>query len=360
MKFTVSQSELNRAMQFVASAIDGKSTLPVMSNVLITADADSITLSGTNGELEKLITISADVKEHGETTVPAKKMTDFAKNADPSKDVTLELKNAKASIKSGRAKWQLNTLPAKEYPEFMSIDESESIECDIALLVDAVKRCSPTMANNDTRYYLNGMLFDIDGTTMTVVATDGHRMNFYEMPISESQPRQIIIPRASVNDIVKMISKGSEASIVIGKDNIKVSVDGMVMYSKLVDGRYPDYKRVVPSDCPVTATINTEEFRSSVRRTIPITTKINNGILFGFAGDSLTISATNEVSEQGTESMPCHISGGSMEIGFNGAYVMDALSSINEENTTINMSNSSSSVIINEGPFSAVLMPVRF
>jgi DNA polymerase-3 subunit beta len=358
MKFTVTQHDLNNALAFVASAIERKTTLPVMANVMLTAADGRLSLSGSNGEVEKRITIIADVEDWGSITVPAAKFLDFAKNADNSKDITFTVKDNKAIVNSGRSRWSLQTLPSSEFPEFMSIEGAETLSLDISKLIDGISRCAPTMAQQDVRYYLNGMLFDVNGDTMTVVATDGHRMSSYRIDTNASFERQAIIPRKAILDILKMISKASDATIEIGKDNVKVAVGEMVMYTKLVDGKFPDYKRVIPNDFNSSVNLNTEELRNAVKRTLPLSNQYN-AMSFDFVDGSLTIESTNAEHENAVEVIPASIEGSDINIGFNGAYVMDMLGSISGEDITFNLASSGSSAKIEEGDFVAVLMPLR-
>lgn len=358
MQFTTTQNDLNQALQFVASAIDGKSTLPVLNNVLIQAEAGRVVISGTNAEVEKRITIPAKVEQDGSITVPAKKFQDFAKNADPQKDIKLTVANNKATVQSGRSRWQLVTIPASEYPEFMQVKGSEPVSVDVNKLIDGIKRCGSAMGVNDVRYYLNGMLLDVKPGSVTLVATDGHRMSMYALDTDAQIDRQAIVPRQTVLDINKMISRAIDATIELGVDNIKVTVGNMEMYSKLIDGKFPNYKAVIPSDLPVSAEMNTEEFRSAVRRTLPLTNQYG-AMLFAFADGQLVMNATNQQHEEATEDIPAAFTS-PVEIGFNGNYTMDMLNSVTSETMTLQMKDGNSSARVDDGDYTAVLMPIRF
>lgn len=360
MKFTTTQKALSDSMAFVASAIERKTTLPILANVLIEAANGKITLSGTNTELEKRTSIEADVKQEGTITVPAQKFFDFAKNADPDKNVTVTVKDGKAAINSGRRRWNLSTLPADQYPEFMVIEGAESLSVDISELAEGVKRCSPTMAVNDVRYYLNGMLFEAKEGKLNIVATDGHRLGKYSIDTDYDGERAVIVPRQAVTDILKMLGKSQDAYIEIGRDNIKVTAGDMVMYSKLVDGKFPDYNRVIPRDLPISANLNTDELSNAVKCTLPLTNPMNNGMRFTFADGQLTIESNNAEQETAVETMPVALDGAdSVEIGFNGQYMATMLGTIEGENITLGMRDGMGAVRADEGSFTAVVMPIR-
>jgi len=214
------------------------------------------------------------------------------------------------------------------------------------------------MAQKDVRYYLNGMLFDVKDGKLTVVATDGHRLSCYSMDTDAEFERQAIIPRSAVLDILKMITKAPDAKIIIGRDNVKVTVGNMVMYTKLIDGKFTDYKRVIPSDLTINADMNTEELRNSVKRTLPLSNQYF-ATEFVFNDGQLTINATNTNQEKAVEEIPVSKSGDDISIGFNGMYVSDLLGSIDSENVVFQMKNSASSALVEDGDFIGVLMPLR-
>jgi len=360
MKFTVSQSDLSSAMAFVTSAVESKSTMPILQNVLIVADEGKLTITGTNLEIEKSVTIESAVGESGSITVPARKLLDFAKNADSSKDISLELKGAEATIKSGRSRWKLSTLPAKDFPESNSMgDNPQSINVDIAELSRGISKVLPSMAQQDVRYYLNGMLFDVSESGLTIVATDGHRMSMYTVDADSHFEKQSIVPRTAVSDISKMISKGFDGTIEVTSNYLKVETSSMMLKTKLIDGKYPDYKRVIPSKCCVSAEMSTVDLVNAVKRAMPLANQTYKGIKLSFDTDSLRITASNQQQEEAFEEIPCNIDGDNMDIGFNGIYVQDAISAIESDSTIIQLSDGSSSARIDEGKFTAVLMPMR-
>lgn len=358
MKFTVTQQDLNNALQFVASAIERKTTLPIMANVMLNAVDGKLTLSGSSLDVEKRVSIPATIEQEGDITIPAAKFLDFAKNADQEKDIKFTMKSGKASVSSGRSRWTLTTLPAKEFPSFMDVQDPKVLSVDVEKLIDGISRCAPTMAVNDVRYYLNGMLFDINSDNLNIVATDGHRLSAYNIGCNADFERQAIIPRKALLDVLKMITKAPDATIEIGRDNVKVSVGDMVMFTKLVDGKFPDYNRVIPASLSIEANMNTDELRNAVKRTLPLANNYN-AMAFDFVDGGLTVQSTNMDQEEAVEDIPISLQGDNINIGFNGAYVMDMLSSIKDENITFKMGSANTSARIDEGDFISVLMPLR-
>jgi len=360
MKFTVSQSDLSSAMAFVTSAVESKSTMPILQNVLIVACNDKLKLTCTNLSLEKSAFIKASIESSGSITVPARKLLDFAKNADSTKDILFELSGAEATIKSGRSRWKLSTLLSSEFPEILTNDEeSKFVEVDIQELSKGIKKTSSAMANKDNRYYLNGMLFDIKNDGVTIVATDGHRMSMYKIDSDNDFEKQSIVMRDSVPDISRMIDDETDVKISVSANYFRLTSETKSIKTKLIDGKYPDYNRVLPKEFNGSAEFSKIDIERAIRRAMPLANEKYKGFRFTFSNDTLRVQASNQQQEEAFEEIPCNVDGDDVEIGFNGEYVQDAVSNIDADSVVIQIRDAGSSIRIDSGRYTSTIMPMR-
>ena len=359
MEFTVSQNDINKAMAFVSSAVSPRGTLPILANVLISAKSNRITLTCTNLELEKRMHVVAEVVEEGDITVDAKKAFDFVKNADKNKDIKFKLNGNDAFIQSGRSKWKLATLPSIDFPAFISLDSYQTVSVSSEHIHTAIAKCAPSMANKEVRYYLNGMMFDVTESGMNVVATDGHRLNMSSIECASDSSLSFIVPRDSIPSLEQILEESGETVIKVSKSHIQTKTLDMQVTTKLIDGKYPSYQRVVPSGTETYVSINTAEITQALKRVMPLSNEKFRGIQMNFEQGRLMIDAKNPLQEEATEDVEVGIKGNDMLIGFNGNYVQSALSCLDGDNFTLELVNASTAAKIQEGNFTAVLMPMR-
>lgn len=359
MKFSTNKKSLSAALQFVAGAVDGKSTAAILNNVLVKAFDDKLKLTATDLNIEKSIKIDAVVESEGSITVPQKKFSDVIKAIDSEKPVKFNLVDNKVKLTSGRSRFTIQTLPADNYPEFAADSEVETLELNADDLIDAMKRCSPMMGKKDFRSYLNGMLFDVTNEKLKVVSTDGHRLGVYDIPCNAGFENKVIVPQAAVNDILKMVSKADNASVEFGKNSIKVSVCDMVMNSKLVDGSYPDYNRVVPKELPNHIEMDREEFISAITRALTLANEKFHGVIMSFSNGEMTVSANNPQNENAEEIIKASYFDKQVDVGVNGNYILDAAKNITTETIILSIKDDSSSMRMDDDKFTAVVMPMR-
>lgn len=361
MNFEVSAEALKAASAFCLSAIERKQTLPILGNFLIEAKGNQVTFTGTDLKKENKISFEASVKEEGSITVPAIKLDKCIKATGADGNFKFGVNSKQEYILSqGRKRWKLNTLPAKEYPSFDSSAKGEPLELNVPVsdLADAMTKCSPMMGRSDARHYLNGVLFDIEPDRLSVVATDGHRLGMYKIGVSQAQQRQAIIPATAVSDIIKLIGKSDNASIVIDDTNVSFTCGDKKITSKLIDGRYPNYKQVIPKPSKHIA-VTTSEFFDSVKVVLALANEKYRGISLTF-GDELKLEANNVERDSSEDVINCNYTGEAFSVGFNGDYLVDAMSPVASENTTLGIDDRGNKrLLIKDGSYEAVVMEMR-
>lgn len=360
MKLTIPQPELAKALAFVSGAVSTRSPLPILSNVLLTASERTLKLTGTDLEIQKTITVGASIASEGAVTVPAKKLNDIVKSANQDSDIQMTLNDKqKLVVKSGRSRFTLTTIPHTEYPAFSGSDNPHTVDVDSAELSKSIKATFPCVAQQDVRYYLKGMMFDVSGSSLNVVATDGHRLAKASLQCASSLTKQAIVPRNSVSDIQKMLDSSSQSLITFSDSHITVTSDNMTLLSKLIDGKYPAYERVIPKNNPDTTTANRQELVSACNRGLILANEQFKSLRITISEGELTITGNNPEHEQAEEAIPCLHVGGEKEVGVNGKYLLDALAPIESENVVINSSSPQDSMLIEDGNLTMVVMPVH-
>ena len=366
MKFTISRENFLQPLQLVVGAVERRHTLPILSNVLIKVSEDALWLTGTDLEVELIssVALEGDFSE-GETTVPAKKLLDIIRGLNEGSDVVFQMDGSKAIVRSGRGRYSLSTLSANDYPNLEDWDgevEFEVTRSDLKQLIDST---SFSMAQQDVRYYLNGMSLETEGNTVRTVATDGHRLALCKLEFEglNLPSRQVIIPRKGVLEITRLIEDDDKGlKIQIGSNHIRIFSTDFIFTSKLVDGRFPDYRRVVPKECDKVVKFNKELLKQTFSRAAILSNEKFKGVRLNLASGELKITANNPEQEEAEEIVDVDYNGEDLEIGFNVAYLIDVLNAAKSDEVHISLSDSNSSALIeSEGNSAAqyVIMPMR-
>ena len=368
MKFAISREDLIKPLTLVAGVVERRQTLPVLSNILIVVEADQLSLTGTDLEVELVGRVALnEPAEPGEITVPARKLMDICKTLPDDAYINVQLEDDKIILKSGRSRFTLTTLPATDFP---SVEESPqnldfSIQqCELKRLID---RTSIAMAQQDVRYYLNGMLFEIQKGQLRAVATDGHRLAMSEAvaDVANEDLRQVIIPRKGVMELNRLFSGDSEDSvkIVMSSNHIRAVTDNFTFTSKLVDGKFPDYQQVIPKNSSREMLVERELLKQVLNRTAILSNEKYRGVRLIIDNDLLQVFANNPEQEEAEESLPVKYDSPALEIGFNVSYLLDVLSVTSSTNVKVSFADANSSILIEEiveQPDSIyVVMPMR-
>ncbi|HGS5726747.1 DNA polymerase III subunit beta [Vibrio parahaemolyticus] len=365
MKFTIERSHLIKPLQQVSGALGGRPTLPILGNLLIKVEENVLSMTATDLEVELVskVTLEGDF-EAGSITVPSRKFLDICRGLPDDAIITFVLEGDRVQVRSGRSRFSLATLPANDFPniEYWQSEVEVSLsQADLRTLIDKTQF---SMANQDVRYYLNGMLFEIDGTTLRSVATDGHRMAVSQTQLgADFAQKQIIVPRKGVQELVKLMDAPEQPVVLqIGSSNVRAEVNNFIFTSKLVDGRFPDYRRVLPQHTNKTLIASCDELRQAFSRAAILSNEKFRGVRVNLAGSEMRITANNPEQEEAEEMLDVTFEGDPIEIGFNVSYVLDVLNTLRCEKVQVSMSDANASALIeNADDDSAmyVVMPIR-
>ncbi|MCC5852047.1 MAG: DNA polymerase III subunit beta [Alkalimonas sp.] len=366
MHLSIDKETLLKPLQMVSGAIERRHTLPILSNVLLDVQQQQLSLTGTDLEIEMVASVAvSQVHQPGRITVPAKKLLDICRSLPDGCQIELTLVGEHFVISSGKAKFTLTTLPATEYPNLESWQGEVNLQLSRAELRRLLEETAFSMANQDVRYYLNGLLFEVDQQLVRTVATDGHRLAMSQLQLNEATQaqQQLIIPRKGVLEMLRLLpDDDGSLTLSLGANHIRLVDAAFSFSSKLIDGRFPDYRRVIPRNSTKQVTAHRPVLKDACTRASILSNEKYRGVRFNLAANELQITANNPEHEQAEEVIEVEYQGDTLEIGFNVGYVLDVLNSLNTDLVLLHLSDSNSSVLI-EGVGNAqasyVVMPMR-
>jgi DNA polymerase-3 subunit beta len=361
-----SRDALLRPLQIVSGIVERRHTLPILANILIRKDGERVSFLSTDIEVQ--ITTHAQVGSGAEvaaTTVAARKLLDILRALPDSGDVSLTLANKRMTVQSGKSRFALQTLAAEEFP---TVAQAEHYNAKVTLPQKTLKHLFNmvhfSMAQQDIRYYLNGLLLVVDGKNVIAVATDGHRLAFCQVATEEDFPRQeVIIPRKTILELQRLLDESDEpVSIEIASNQVKLTFADIELMSKLVEGKFPDYTRVVPKGYKNNFTIGRDALLRSLQRAAIMTSDKFKGVRCIVTPGSMKVSSTNADQEEAVEEIEIDYGGDSVDIGFNVTYLLDVLNNLKSDSINIALGDANSSALITvpDNPdFKYVVMPMR-
>lgn len=366
MKFTVTREALLKPLQLAAGVVERRQTLPVLTNVLLSLEPGRLRITGTDLEVEIQGTLSLEgATEAGQITVPARKLLDICRSLPDGSPLSLvsDAEN-RVRIQSGRSRFTLATLPAEDFPEVEQEPGRIRFQVNASRLKRLLDQTSFAMAQQDVRYYLNGMLWEVSSGRLRAVATDGHRLALADMAIDGSPEERIqaILPRKGVQELARLLGDDADAQVVIGKNHIRVESAESCLTTKLVDGAYPDYERVLPRNSNRVVEGDRESLRQAFYRAAILSNEKYRGVRLGIAPGLLTVVANNPEQERAEEEVPVDYEGGQLEVGFNVSYLSDVLNALSGERVRFSLADANSSVLLgnpDDESASYVIMPMR-
>ena len=364
MKFIISRDALLKPLNLVAGVVERRQTLPVLSNVLLTLEGNQLALTGTDLEVELIgrVEVSSSIAE-GEITVPARKLVDICKSLPDGVDIEFSVEAGKATVKAGRSRFTLVTLPASEFPSVEEGAGELALELPQPVLKRLIERTGFAMAQQDVRYYLNGMLLELKNGRLRMVATDGHRLALCTAPETISAAdASVIIPRKGVLELVRLLEGDESLRLVIGSNHIRAANKQFTFTSKLVDGKFPEYERVLPKSPDKSVVGERLVLKQAFARTAILSNEKYRGVRLRLSNDTLEMTANNPEQEQAEEVVSVEYQGDDLEVGFNVSYLLDVLSVLNGNKVRISLADSASSALIEEaeaGDSLYVVMPMR-
>ncbi|AIN15403.1 DNA polymerase III subunit beta [Yersinia pseudotuberculosis] len=365
MKFIIEREHLLKPLQQVSSPLGGRPTLPILGNLLLQVTEGSLRLTGTDLEMEMVACVAlSQSHEPGATTVPARKFFDIWRGLPEGAEITVALDGDRLLVRSGRSRFSLSTLPAIDFPNLDDWQSEVEFTLPQATLKRLIESTQFSMAHQDVRYYLNGMLFETEGEELRTVATDGHRLAVCSMPIGQTLPsHSVIVPRKGVMELVRLLDGGdTPLRLQIGSNNIRAHVGDFIFTSKLVDGRFPDYRRVLPKNPDKMLEAGCDLLKQAFSRAAILSNEKFRGVRLYVSHNQLKITANNPEQEEAEEILDVSYEGTEMEIGFNVSYVLDVLNVLKCEDVRLLLTDSVSSVQIEDSASQAaayVVMPMR-
>lgn len=365
MKIEIQREVLLRPLQQVIGAVERRQTLPALGNVLIRADDRGLSLTTTDLEIELVAAIEHAASEPGEITVPARKLMDICRALPEDVAVSLARDGERLVVRSGRSRFTLATLPASEFPVVDDIAVARELRMQQSAFRGLIEQTSFAMANQDVRYYLNGLMLELTSGTVKAVATDGHRLALAEaaVELEAEGVQQVIVPRKGVQELGRLLeATDSEAVLSFGVNHIRVELPELRFTSKLIDGRFPDYGRVVPKGGDKVVRVDRETLRHALARASILSNEKYRGIRVMLSDGLLRIQAHNPEQEEAEEELEVSYRGGDLEIGFNVNYLLDVLSTLSGEEVEITLRDGNSSALIKDpeqGNGLYVVMPMR-
>jgi DNA polymerase-3 subunit beta len=349
----------------VVNVVERRQTLPVLANLLVQVKGGQLSLTGTDLEVEMVSRIAVDDAQDGETTIPARKLFEIVRALPDGSKVTVSQSAEKITVQAGRSRFTLSSLPANDFPSIDEVEATERVRVPEASLKELIERTAFAMAQQDVRYYLNGLLFDLREASLRCVATDGHRLALCEAALDAggSTKRQIIVPRKGVTELQRLLEGGErELELEMGRSHLRVKRDDVTFTSKLIDGRFPDYEAVIPIGADKEVRIDREVLRASLQRAAILSNEKYRGVRIEVSPGQLKISAHNPEQEEAQEEVEADTRVDDLAVGFNVNYLLDALTALKDENVVIALRDANSSALVREASNERcrhVVMPLR-
>ena len=365
MRFSLQREVFLKPLAQVVNVVERRQTLPVLANLLVQVQDGQLSLTGTDLEVEMISRIAVDEAQDGETTIPARKLFEIVRALPDGSKVTVSQTAEKVTVSAGRSRFTLATLPANDFPSIDEVEATERVRVPEAALKELIERTAFAMAQQDVRYYLNGLLFDLRENSLRCVATDGHRLALCEAQYEggAQAKRQIIVPRKGVTELQRLLEGGDrELELEMGRGHIRVKRDDVTFTSKLIDGRFPDYEAVIPIGADKEVRIDREVLRASLQRAAILSNEKYRGVRIEVSPGQLKISAHNPEQEEAQEEVEADTRVDDLSVGFNVNYLLDALTALRDEHVVLALRDANSSALVREASDDRcrhVVMPLR-
>lgn len=365
MNIQINRETLLKPLTSVTSIVEKRHTLPILSNLLLEAKQNKIHLTAT--DLEMQISLSVETATTGDfsTTISAKKLLDICRSLPDSSEINMATNDSRITLKAGKSRFNLQTLPAADYP-VMTKTQGISTLVTIAQrqLKDLLKQVEFAMAQQDIRYYLNGLLFEISENKLNIVGTDGHRLSFTSTELKQSYEKQdVILPRKTVIELIKLLDDSDEdVQIELASNQVNFSFSNFKLISKVIDGKFPDYNRVIPTGHKNSFTTDRVGVLLAMQRASILSNEKYRGIRMVLSNNNLKLISTNSDQEEAEEELEINYTGDTLDIGFNVTYLIDVLNNTNCEQATFSFADANSSCLItvpNNIDYKYVVMPMR-
>ena len=349
MRFSLQREVLLKPLAQVVNVVERRHTLPVLANLLAKVHGGQLALTGTDLEVEMVARTAVEDAQDGEITIPARKLFEIVRALPDGSRVTISQSGDKVTVQAGRSRFSLASLPANDFPSLDEVDATEQVSVPEAALKELLERTAFAMAQQDVRYYLNGLLFDLRDDTLRCVATDGHRLALCETALEQGHAgrRQIIVPRKGVQELQRLLEGGDrQIELELGKGHIRIKRDDVTFTSKLIDGKFPDYEAVIPIGADREVRIDREVLRAALQRASILSNEKYRGVRVEVSPGQLKISAHNPEQEEAQEEVEADTHVDALAIGFNVNYLLDALGALRDEFVVLQLRDANSSALV--------------
>ncbi len=365
LKIKTTNDRLLGPLQQVTGIVERRHTLPILSNVLITAANGNIDFLATDLEVQITARAALEGNAEGAVTAAARKLYDILRSLPEDAEVSLEAKESRMTVRAGKSRFNLQTLAAADFPRMVEAkDASRTLTLPQKALKRALGLVQFAMAVQDIRYYLNGVLFSVDGNVLRVVATDGHRLSYASQALDGDHGNvEAILPRKTVLELIKLLADNDEpVALAIGANQARFAFGGIEIVSKIVEGKFPDYQKVIPTTHKNRVEMDRVQLAQSLNRAAILSNEKIRGVRLVFTKDALSIICTNNEQEEAEEGLAIEYDGDPLDIGFNISYLLDVLNHVDTQTVSIVMGDSNSSALVQmpgRDDFKYVVMPMR-
>lgn len=365
MKFSTSRSTLLKPVQAVIGVVERRQTMPILANLLLVAKGNELAVTATDLEVELVAKVGIEkINTPGEITVPGRKLLDICRSLPDDASIQLETDGERLILKSGRSRFVLGTLPAADFPVVDDVQPVHTLGLGQPELKVLLDKTQFAMAQQDVRYYLNGLLLETGKQAIRAVATDGHRLAVCELPVPEQKgaTHQVIIPRKGVQELQRLLTGEGELTLTIGSNHVRATIGEIRFTSKLIDGRFPDYEKVIPKPQANIMKADRNVLRAALQRAAILSNEKYRGVRLDLGPAMLRIQANNPDQEEARDEIEVEYSGEPIEIGFNVNYLLDALAAVDTEQVQLGFVDATSSCLISAPDDRCaryVVMPMR-
>lgn len=365
MRFQLQREALFKPLQAVIGVVEKRQTMPILANLLVSVQGSRVSFTGTDLQLEMIASAEVSEAVDGEVTVPARKLVDICRALPDGSTVTVEQQGERVTVKAGRSRFTLATLPASEFPVTEAREINDVLELPEGVFKDLIDRVSFAMAVQDVRFYLNGMLFDLREGSLRAVATDGHRLATCQadLPGHSGTERQILLPRKAVLELQRLLEGGDDIlRLEFGRSHMRLGRSDFQFTSNLIDGRFPDYEAVMPIGADKQVLVDRDLLRAALSRAAILSNEKYRGVRLEISPEQLRIVAHNSEQEEAVEELGAQANADNLQISFNVGYMLEALASLRGEQVELKLRDGNSSCLITDADDSRarhVVMPMR-
>jgi len=349
MQFTVSQETIVRPLQLVCSIVERRATLPILSTILLRVHGNQLSMTSTDMELEMIATLPVAVEQEGKTTVSARKFLDICRAFPNDATISFKAKDNKAVVRAGKSRFSLSTLPSEDFPDSEGANYIDEISLPQSALKSLLDETSFAMASQDVRYYLNGLLLERENNILRAVATDGHRLALGSLTTENTvaEKNNIIVPRKAILELGRLLNDSDDnVTLAFSNQQIKVELPDLHFTSKLIDGQFPNYERVLPLGGDKIVIAERDLLKQALSRAAILSSDKHRSVRINLESGLFKATVINQEQESAEEEISVEYDGPSLEIAFNNAYLLDLLNAIPDDKVKMIFSDDNSSVLI--------------